>query len=85
MVVVAQAWLIAELVDAGFIQGDGVAQLRRPLVGLGVVLVLRAGLLWITEDDRAPVICTGQVRAADAHAARSHRSRRGCRGESVDR
>ena len=49
VVVVAQAWLIAELVDAGFIQGDGVAQLRRPLVGLGVVLVLRAGLLWITE------------------------------------
>ena len=49
VVVVAQAWLIAELVDGGFIQGDGVAELRRPLVGLGVVLVLRAGLLWITE------------------------------------
>ena len=49
VVVVAQAWLIAELVDGGFIQGDGVAELRRPLVGLGVVLVLRACLLWITE------------------------------------
>jgi ATP-binding cassette subfamily C protein CydCD len=49
LVVVAQAWLISTLVDAGFVKGDGVAELRAPLISLGVVLVLRAGLLWATE------------------------------------
>ncbi len=49
VVVLAQAWLLALLVDAGFVHHKGPSQLRGPLLALAVVLFLRASLLWATE------------------------------------
>jgi len=65
-VVVTQAWLLAWLVDAGFIGGRGLAQLRGPVVALAAVVVARAVLAWATEAGaaRASARAKSQLRSA---------------------
>jgi len=47
--VVAQAWLLAELLSRSFQDGAGLAELRAPLLALLGVVVARAGLAWWAE------------------------------------
>jgi len=47
--VVAQAWLLAEVVAGAFMQRKGLAQLRDPLLLLFLVVVARAVLGWVAE------------------------------------
>jgi len=49
VLVVLQAWLLADVVDRGFLGGADVADLRVPLTVLAGVLLVRAGLVWATE------------------------------------
>jgi thiol reductant ABC exporter CydD subunit len=49
LLVVAQAWLLADTVAGAFAHGDGLAQLRVPLVLLLAAIVVRATLGWCAE------------------------------------
>ncbi|MFD6417810.1 thiol reductant ABC exporter subunit CydD [Streptomyces sp. NPDC060194] len=49
LLVIAQAMLIAEVVVGGFQRGEGIADLRTPLLLLVAVAVGRAAVAWLTE------------------------------------
>jgi thiol reductant ABC exporter CydD subunit len=49
LLIVAQAWLLADVVARAFIGGEGASALRTPLIGLLIVVLTRAGVAWAAE------------------------------------
>jgi thiol reductant ABC exporter CydD subunit len=49
VLVIAQAWLLATLITSSVQRGEGVAELRAPLVALLLVIVARSLLAWAAE------------------------------------
>jgi thiol reductant ABC exporter CydD subunit len=49
MLIVAQAWLLADVVSQAFVGGEAWAQLKGPLIALLVVVLARATLAWAAE------------------------------------
>jgi thiol reductant ABC exporter CydD subunit len=49
LLILAQAWLLARLVDGAFLGGQGLADLTGPLLALGAVVVVRALVVWASE------------------------------------
>jgi thiol reductant ABC exporter CydD subunit len=66
LLIVAQAWLLADVVARAFIDGDSLAQLQTPLAVLLVVVVARAVLAWAAElaASRSSARAKSQLRAA---------------------
>ena len=73
LLLIAQAWLLAEVITRGFQHGAGVGSLHSALGGLAVVTVGRALLAWLTElaAFRASAAVKSQLRGQLlAHAVR---------------
>jgi thiol reductant ABC exporter CydD subunit len=49
LLIVAQAWLLADVVARAFIGGEGASALRTPLIWLLLVVLARAGVAWAAE------------------------------------
>jgi thiol reductant ABC exporter CydD subunit len=66
LLIVAQAWLIADVVSRAFSGGRGLAELRAPLAALLAVVVARAGVAWGAElaANRSSARAKAQLRAA---------------------
>ena len=66
LLIVAQAWLLADVVARAFLGGDGLARLRPPLIVLLVVVVARAALAWAAElaASRSSARAKSQLRTA---------------------
>jgi thiol reductant ABC exporter CydD subunit len=66
LLIVAQAWLLADVVARAFIGGRSLAQLRTPLTILLAVVVVRAVLAWAAElaASRSSARAKSQLRAA---------------------
>jgi thiol reductant ABC exporter CydD subunit len=66
LLIVAQAWLLADVVARAFIGGAGLARLHTPLALLLVVVVARALLAWAAElaASRSSARAKSQLRAA---------------------
>ena len=47
--IVAQAWLLADVVSRAFLGGLGLGALRTPLIVLAAVVLARAGVAWAAE------------------------------------
>jgi thiol reductant ABC exporter CydD subunit len=48
--VIAQAWLLADLIEASFLRHEALRQLAGPMAALLTVFVARASVLWATES-----------------------------------
>ena len=66
LLIVAQAWLLADVAARAFIGGDGLAQLQTPLAVLLAVVVARAVLAWAAElaASRSSARAKSQLRTA---------------------
>jgi thiol reductant ABC exporter CydD subunit len=66
LLIVAQAWLLADVVARAFIGGRSLAQLRTPLTALLAVVVARALLAWAAElaANRSSARAKSQLRTA---------------------
>ena len=66
LLIVAQAWLLADVVARAFIGGDGLARLQTPLAVLLAVVVARAVLAWAAElaASRSSARAKSQLRTA---------------------
>jgi thiol reductant ABC exporter CydD subunit len=66
LLIVAQAWLLADVVARAFIGGDSLAQLQTPLAFLLAVVVARAVLAWAAElaASRSSARAKSQLRTA---------------------
>jgi ATP-binding cassette subfamily C protein CydCD len=66
LLIVAQAWLLADVVAGAFRHGRDLAQLRSPLQGLLCVVVTRAVVAWAAElaASRSSARAKSQLRAA---------------------
>jgi thiol reductant ABC exporter CydD subunit len=66
LLIVAQAWLLADVVAGAFLHGRGLAQLRTPLVVLLCVVLARAAVAWGAElaAGRSSARAKSQLRAA---------------------
>jgi thiol reductant ABC exporter CydD subunit len=66
LLIVAQAWLLADVVARAFIDGRSLAQLRAPLIALFAVVVARALLVWAAElaASRSSARAKSQLRTA---------------------
>jgi ATP-binding cassette subfamily C protein CydD len=66
LLIVAQAWLLADVVARAFIGGGSLAQLRTPLTVLLMVVVARAVLAWAAElaASRSSARAKSQLRTA---------------------
>ncbi len=66
LLIVAQAWLLAEVVAGAFVHGEGLAQLRTAIVGLLAVVLARAILGWAAElaAARSAALAKSQLRGA---------------------
>jgi thiol reductant ABC exporter CydD subunit len=66
LLIVAQAWLLADVVARAFIGGSSLAQLRTPLTVLLAVVVARAVLAWAAElaASRSSARAKSQLRTA---------------------
>jgi thiol reductant ABC exporter CydD subunit len=66
VLIVAQAWLLADVVSRAFRGGEGLAQLRGPLIALLVVVLARAARAWAAElaAGRASARAKSQLREA---------------------
>jgi thiol reductant ABC exporter CydD subunit len=53
LLLVAQAWLLANVISGAFLRHHGLGELRTPLVLLLAVIVGRAGLSWLSERTAA--------------------------------
>jgi thiol reductant ABC exporter CydD subunit len=64
--IVAQAWLLADVVARAFLDGAGLGQLRPALTALLVVVCARAALAWASElaSSRASAQAKSQLRGA---------------------
>ena len=49
LLIVAQAWLLADVVARAFLGGEGVSALRTPLILLALVVLARASVAWAAE------------------------------------
>ena len=70
LLVVAQAWLIATVVNGAFFHHGSLSSLRRPLVLLLAVIVGRAVLAWATE--RAAHRASASAKSELRHSAAGH-------------
>jgi ATP-binding cassette, subfamily C, bacterial CydCD len=66
LLIVAQAWLLADVVAGAFRHGRGLEQLRTPLIALLCVVVARAVVAWAAElaASRSSARAKSQLRAA---------------------
>jgi len=66
LLIVAQAWLLADVVSRAFLSGQGVAALRSPLTALLLVVLARAAVAWAAElaAGRSSARAKSQLRAA---------------------
>ncbi|HEY3864745.1 MAG TPA: thiol reductant ABC exporter subunit CydD [Solirubrobacteraceae bacterium] len=66
LLIVAQAWLLADVVARAFLGGKGLAQLQTPLVVLLLVVLARATVAWVAElaASRSSARAKSQLRAA---------------------
>ena len=66
LLVIAQAWLLADLIAQAFGAGRSVGQLRGPLAALVAVVVVRAAVAWLAElvASRSSSAAKRQLRAA---------------------
>ncbi len=66
LLIVAQAWLLADVVAGAFASGEGLARLQTPLVSLLCVVVARAAVAWGAELAASSCSATAksQLRAA---------------------
>lgn len=66
LLIVAQAWLLADVVSRAFLDGKGLAQLRTPLILLLLVVLARATVAWAAElaASRSSARAKSQLRAA---------------------
>jgi thiol reductant ABC exporter CydD subunit len=66
LLIVAQAWLLADVVARAFIDGRSLTQLRTPLIVLLAVVVVRALLAWAAElaASRSSARAKSQLRTA---------------------
>jgi thiol reductant ABC exporter CydD subunit len=66
LLIVSQAWLLADIVTSAFLAGKGLAQLRTPLILLLAVVLARATVAWATElaAGRCSARAKSQLRAA---------------------
>jgi ATP-binding cassette, subfamily C, bacterial CydCD len=66
LLIVSQAWLLAEVVASAFVKHKGLTQLRTPLVALLAVVLGRALLAWAAElaASRCSAEAKSQLRAA---------------------
>ena len=70
LLIIAQAWLLADVIAAALGAGRGLAQLRLPLEALLFVILARAALAWGRDLLAASVLGAREGPAAD-RAARS--------------
>jgi thiol reductant ABC exporter CydD subunit len=66
LLIVAQAWLLADVVARAFLGGNGLAQLQTPLLVLLLVVLARATVAWLAElaASRSSARAKSQLRAA---------------------
>ncbi len=66
VLIVARAWLLADLVSGAFARRQGLVALRAPLVALALVVLARAGVAWAAElaASRASARAKSQLREA---------------------
>ncbi len=66
LLIIAQAWLLADVIAGAFAGGKGLAQLRVPLEALLAVVLVRALVAWATEvvASSSSARCKQQLRAA---------------------
>jgi thiol reductant ABC exporter CydD subunit len=66
VLIVARAWLLADVVSGAFVSGKDLAQLRIPIVVLLCVVLTRAAVAWTAElaASRASARAKSQLRAA---------------------
>ena len=66
LLIVSQAWLIADVVARAFIGGESPARLRTPLIALLLVVLARATVAWAAElaASRSSARAKSQLRAA---------------------
>ena len=66
LLIVAQAWLLADVVARAFLGGRDLAQLRNPMTALLVVVIARAAVAWAAElaASRSSARAKSQLRAA---------------------
>ena len=66
LLIVARAWLLADVVSGAFVSGKDLAQLRIPIVVLLCVVLTRAAVAWTAElaASRASARAKSQLRAA---------------------
>jgi ATP-binding cassette subfamily C protein CydCD len=66
LLIVAQAWLLADVVAGAFLHGKGLSQLHGPLVALLLVVVARALVAWAAElaASRSSARAKSQLRGA---------------------
>ena len=64
--IVAQAWLLADVVARAFLGGEGASALRTPLIWLAFVVLARAGVAWAAElaAARSSARAKSQLRSA---------------------
>ena len=66
LLIVAQAWLLADVVARAFLGGSSLAHLRTPLILLLLVVLARAAVAWVAElaASRSSAQAKSQLRAA---------------------
>jgi thiol reductant ABC exporter CydD subunit len=66
LLIVTQAWLLADVVSRAFLDGKSLAQLRTPLILLLLVVLARATIAWMAElaASRCTARAKSQLRAA---------------------
>ncbi len=66
LLIIAQAWLLADVISSAFTQGKGLAELRSPLEALLLVVIARAAVAWGREllAARSSARAKAQLRAA---------------------
>ena len=66
LLIVSQAWLIADVVACAFIGGQGLAQLQTPLIALLLIVLARATVAWAAElaAGRSSARAKSQLRVA---------------------
>jgi thiol reductant ABC exporter CydD subunit len=66
LLIVAQAWLLADVLARAFLGGKGLAQLQTPLIVLLLVVLARATVAWVAElaASRSSARAKSQLRAA---------------------
>ena len=66
LLIVAQAWLLADVLARAFLGGKGLAQLQTPLIVLLLLVLARATVAWVAElaASRSSARAKSQLRAA---------------------